>query len=74
MLKFVNFKKADTCVHRRILDIMLRVLSNLFDVLLDLPVCLCGDVNRTVRLFLVLKKVDKSGRLELLASMYCSNI
>ena len=29
MLKFVNFKKADTCVHRRILDIMLRVLSNL---------------------------------------------
>ena len=29
MMNFVNFKNGDTCVHRRILDVMLRVLSNL---------------------------------------------
>ena len=28
-------------------------------VLVDRPICLCGDVNRTVRLFLILKKIDK---------------
>ena len=29
MLNFVKFKKGGTCVHRRILDVMFRVLSNL---------------------------------------------
>ena len=29
MLKFVNFKNGGTCVHRCILDVMLKVLSNL---------------------------------------------
>ena len=29
MLNFVNFKNGGTCVHRHILDVMLRVLSNL---------------------------------------------
>ena len=29
MLKFVNFKNGGICVHRRILDAMLSVLSNL---------------------------------------------
>ena len=28
MLNFVNFKNEDTCVHRHILDAVLRVLSN----------------------------------------------
>ena len=29
MLNFVNFKNGGTCFHRRILDAILRVLSNL---------------------------------------------
>ena len=28
MLNFVNFKNWCTCVHRRILDVMIRVLSH----------------------------------------------
>ena len=30
MPNFVNFENGGTCVHRRILDVILRVLSNLF--------------------------------------------
>ena len=30
MLNFVNFENGDFCVHRRILDVVLRILSNLF--------------------------------------------
>ena len=29
MLNIVNFENGGTCVHRRILDVMLRILSNL---------------------------------------------
>ena len=29
MLNFVNFKNGGTCVYRRIMDAMMRILSNL---------------------------------------------
>ena len=55
MLTFVNFKNVSTCLHGRILDVMLRVLSNILMFKLT-DTCLFGDMNRIARLFLVLKK------------------
>ena len=41
MLNFVNFKNGGTCVNRRILDVMLKVLSNLLmSKLTDTSACL----------------------------------
>ena len=54
MLKFVNFKNGDTCVHLCILDVMLKVFSNrLMSKLTDTSGYLaCKIVS-------VLKKIDK---------------
>ena len=57
MLNFVNFENGGTCVHRRILDVMFRVLSN--RLMSKLSDTLFGDENRTIRLLLVLTKIDK---------------
>ena len=57
MLEFVNFinggggEGGGTCVHRRILDAISRVLSNLLMSKLTDTLCLFGDVYRTARVF-----------------------
>ena len=59
MLNFVIFENGASCIHRHTLDVILRVLSNrLVSKLTDPSACL--GLNRTARLFLVFKKIDKN--------------
>ena len=58
MLNFVNFKNADTWVHQCILNIMLRILSNLLMAKsTETSAYLHANVNRTVQLFGSVKKM-----------------